>query len=122
MIDPDPAETREWREAIESVLESEGPERAHYLLVQVIRAARKSGADVSRSVNTPYVNTIPLDRQERSPGDAELEQRIRSYVRWNALAMVMHANRDSSELGGHIASFASAATLYTVRAHARPCA
>jgi pyruvate dehydrogenase E1 component len=96
------------------VLEHEGPQRAHYLLSQVMHAARKSGTDVSLSVNTPYVNTIPLDRQELSPGDAELEQRIRSYVRWNALAMVMHTNRDSSELGGHIASFASAATLYEV--------
>jgi pyruvate dehydrogenase E1 component len=114
MIDPDPAETREWLEAIESVLEYEGQERAHYLLGRAIDTARRSGADVRLSVNTAYVNTIPLDRQERSPGDAELEQRLRSYVRWNALAMVMHTNRDSSELGGHIASFASAATLYEV--------
>ena len=114
MTDPDPAETREWLDAIESVLEHEGPERAHYLLGRVIDVARSVGADIPQRMTTAYVNTIPVDRQQRSPGDAGLEQRLRSYVRWNALAMVMHTNRESSELGGHIASYASAATLYEV--------
>ncbi|MEO8187319.1 MAG: pyruvate dehydrogenase (acetyl-transferring), homodimeric type [Burkholderiaceae bacterium] len=113
-VDLDPAETREWLDAMESVLEYEGTERAHYLLSRVSHTARQSGVAIPSGVNTPYVNTIPLERQEHSPGDAELEQHLRSYVRWNALAMVMHANRYSSELGGHIASYASAATLYEV--------
>ena len=114
MIDPDPAETQEWLDAIESVLTTEGPERAAYLLDQVLAKARRRGAHPLVGVTTAYANTIPTAQEERSPGNQELEHRIRSYVRWNALAMVIHANRYSSELGGHIASFASSATLYDV--------
>jgi pyruvate dehydrogenase E1 component len=113
MDDHDPQETREWLDALEGVLEAEGPERAHYLLERLIEKARRSGAYLPYSANTAYINTIPPHREERSPGDYELEHRIRSYVRWNALAMVLRANRHTN-VGGHIASFASAATLYDV--------
>ncbi len=112
--DIDPGETQEWLEAFGSVLEYEGPERAHYLLEKLIDKARRSGVYFPHSANTAYINTIPPALEERSPGNHELEHRIRSYVRWNALAMVVHANRNDLELGGHIASFASAATLYDV--------
>jgi pyruvate dehydrogenase E1 component len=112
--DVDPQETREWLEALDAVLENEGPERAHFLLEKLVEKARRSGADIPFSATTAYINTIPPSREERSPGDATLEHTIRSLVRWNAMAMVVRANKESSELGGHIASFASAATLYDV--------
>jgi pyruvate dehydrogenase E1 component len=112
--DVDPQETREWLEALDAVLEHEGPERAHFLLEKLVEKARRSGADIPFSATTAYINTIPPAREERSPGDAALEHTIRSLVRWNAMAMVLRANKESSELGGHIASFASAATLYDV--------
>src|SRR6478736_2309915 len=110
----DPQETQEWLDALDGVLEYEGTQRAHYLLEKLIDKARRSGAYLPYSANTAYINTIPPGQEEHSPGDAELENRIRSYVRWNAMAMVVRANKISSELGGHIASFASAATLYDV--------
>jgi pyruvate dehydrogenase E1 component len=112
--DVDPAETREWVDALQGVLEHEGPERAHFLLEKLVETARRGGAYFPYSPNTAYLNTIPPERQVRSPGNPELEHRIRSIVRWNAMAMVVRANKQSSELGGHIASFASAATLYDV--------
>ena len=112
--DLDPEETREWLEALQSVLDREGPDRANYLLECLVNEARRSGAYIPYNANTAYLNTIPPEREERSPGDAELEYKIRSLVRWNAMAMVIRANKESSELGGHIASFASAATLYDV--------
>ncbi|MCP4186841.1 MAG: pyruvate dehydrogenase (acetyl-transferring), homodimeric type [Gammaproteobacteria bacterium] len=112
--DLDPEETQEWIESMESVLEREGPERAHYLLEKLIDKARRSGAYLPYTANTAYVNTIPLTTQRPIPGDQAIEHTIRSVIRWNAAAMVVHANRISSELGGHIASFASAATLYDV--------
>src|SRR6186997_3418626 len=112
--DPDPQETQEWLDALDGVLEYEGSQRAHYILEQLIEKARRSGAYLPYSANTAYINTIPPGQEERSPGDHEIEHRIRSYVRWNAAAMVLRANKQSSELGGHIASFASAATLYDV--------
>src|SRR4051812_44520617 len=112
--DVDPQETREWLEALDSVLEKEGPERAHFLLEKLVEKARRSGAYIPFNATTAYINTIPPSREERSPGNAELEHKIRSLVRWNAMAMVVRANKESSELGGHIASFASAATLYDV--------
>jgi len=112
--DIDPQETQEWLDALESVLAKEGQQRAHYLLDKLIDKARRSGAHIPHSANTAYVNTIPYDQEEQSPGDLELEWKIRSLVRWNAMAMVVQANRQNSELGGHIASFASAATLYDV--------
>jgi pyruvate dehydrogenase E1 component len=112
--DADPQETREWLEALESVLENEGPERAHFLLEKLVERTRRSGVYVPFSANTAYVNTIPAAQEEKSPGNHEMEHRIRSYVRWNAMAMVDRANHASSGIGGHIATFQSAATLYDV--------
>jgi pyruvate dehydrogenase E1 component len=112
--DTDAQETQEWLDALSAVIQQEGPERAHYLIEKQIELARAAGIGVPYSANTAYVNTIPPDREVRSPGDHAIEDRIRSYVRWNALAMVLRANKGDSNLGGHIASFASAATLYDV--------
>ncbi len=114
LVDPDPTETREWIEALGSVLEFEGAERAHFILDELIAEGRRRGTPVPYSPNTPYLNTIPPEREDRHPGDRAVEHRIRSLIRWNALAMVLRANKESSELGGHIASFQSAATLYDV--------
>jgi len=112
--DLDPQETLEWIEAIEAVVERDGLERAQFLLRQLADNAVLSGAGSPYSANTPYLNTIPPELEVRSKGDQELEHKIRSIIRWNAAVMVMRANRDSSDLGGHIASFASSATLYDV--------
>ncbi len=112
--DPDPQETSEWLEALRGVIEIEGPERARELIARLVDEAQRSGAHVSLGQQTPYVNTIPADQQPDMPGDRELEARLRHYLRWNALATVVRANKVSSELGGHVASFASAATLYDV--------
>ena len=111
--DLDPQETREWLDAIDGVIEHEGPDRAHFLIEQVIDKSRRSGAYMPFSANTAYINTIPVDKQIHIPGDQAIEQRIRSHVRWNAMAMVVRANKHTN-VGGHIASFASAATLYDV--------
>jgi pyruvate dehydrogenase E1 component len=111
--DVDAQETREWLDALEGVLEREGPDRAHFLIEQLIDKARRSGAYLPFSANTQYINTIPVERQPRFPGDFALEQTIRHHVRWNAMAMVVRANKHTN-VGGHIASFASAATLYDV--------
>ncbi|AWN45565.1 pyruvate dehydrogenase (acetyl-transferring), homodimeric type [Methylobacterium terrae] len=110
--DLDPVETQEWLDSLDGVLEVEGPERAHFLIEQVIEGARKKGAPVPYSANTAYLNTIPVDKQDPHPGDRVIEHRIRSAIRWNAIAIILRNNKDSSELGGHIASFQSAATLY----------
>ncbi len=112
--DQDPQETQEWLDALQSVLEKEGAARAHFLMDQLVHHARMAGDDMPISATTPYINTIPVDKELRSTGNMELEHRIRALTRWNAMAIVMSANKESSELGGHIASFASAATLYDV--------
>jgi pyruvate dehydrogenase E1 component len=112
--DIDPTETREWLESIDSVLGTHGPERAHFLLNQMVDFARRSGAYLPFTPNTAYLNTIPTGQQPEYPGDRSLEKRIEAYIRWNAMAMVVHANRISSEYGGHISSYASSATLYEV--------
>ena len=112
--DLDPQETQEWVEAMEAVVERDGFERAQFLLRELADHAVLSGAGSPYSANTPYLNTIPPELEVRSKGDQELEHKIRSIIRWNAVVMVMRANRDSSDLGGHIASFASSATLYDV--------
>jgi len=112
--DIDPIETREWLESIDSVLDSSGPERAHFLLNQMIDFARRSGAYLPYTPNTAYLNTIATGRQPEYPGDRSIERRIEAYIRWNAMAMVVQANRKSSEYGGHISSYASSATLYEV--------
>ena len=111
--DIDPQETQEWLDALDAVLKVEGTERAHYLLERLIERARRAGAYLPYSATTAYINTIPPGLEERSPGDHEIEHRIRSYVRWNALVMVLRANK-TTNVGGHIGSFASAATLYDV--------
>src|SRR5437867_5418536 len=112
--DPDAPETQEWLDALEAVLEREGPERAHYLLEKLVDKARRSGAYIPFSLNTAYLNTIPAHMEERSPGDHALEERIRSFCRWNAMVMVAKANKSDDELGGHIASFASVGTLFGI--------
>jgi pyruvate dehydrogenase E1 component len=112
--DIDPQETQEWLQALEAVLENEGVERAHFLIERMVDKARRSGAYLPFSANTAYVNTIPVTKQQRFPGDRAMERRIRSFIRWNAMAMVVQANRISTELGGHISSFASSATLFDV--------
>ncbi|HEY1438832.1 MAG TPA: pyruvate dehydrogenase (acetyl-transferring), homodimeric type [Casimicrobiaceae bacterium] len=111
--DVDPQETKEWLDAIDGVLEHEGPDRAHFLIEQVIDKSRRSGAYMPFSANTAYINTIPVDRQSHMPGDPAIEEKIRNYARWNAMAMVLRANKHTN-VGGHIASYASAATLYDV--------
>ncbi|MBA3903470.1 MAG: pyruvate dehydrogenase (acetyl-transferring), homodimeric type [Rhodocyclaceae bacterium] len=112
--DPDTQETQEWLDALEAVIEQEGPERAHYLIERLVELARRTGINLPYKATTAYINTIPPGKEIPSPGNHELEQKIRNYVRWNALAMVLRANKGDSNLGGHIASFASAATLYDV--------
>ncbi|HEX4943915.1 MAG TPA: pyruvate dehydrogenase (acetyl-transferring), homodimeric type, partial [Usitatibacteraceae bacterium] len=114
MQDVDPLETREWVDSLEAVLAAEGPARAHFLLECLIDKARRSGVNLPYSANTTYINTIPPHLEEPLPGDMEIENRLRNIVRWNAVAMVLRAGKKDLELGGHIASFASAATLYDV--------
>ena len=111
--DHDPQETREWLDALDGVLANEGADRAQFLIEALIDKARRSGAYLPFSANTAYINTIPVEKQVRLPGDFNLEQKIRHYVRWNAMAMVVRANKDTN-VGGHIASFASAAMLYDI--------
>jgi pyruvate dehydrogenase E1 component len=112
--DVDSQETQEWLEALEAVVVHDGPERARELLDNVVDRARRAAAYTGPTGPTPYVNTIPVSQEPAYPGDLELEHRIRSIIRWNAMAMVLQANKESSELGGHIASYQSAATLYEV--------
>jgi pyruvate dehydrogenase E1 component len=109
--DADGEETREWLDALASVIEREGPERAHYLLEKLVDLARRSGAHIPFSSNTAYINTIPPQLEERLEGNMEMEERLRSYMRWNAMVMVVKANRNEGDLGGHIASFASLAAM-----------
>jgi len=113
-LDSDSEETREWLDSLRAVIQREGPERAHFLLQKLIEQARRSGAYLPYKATTAYLNTIPAHLGEHSPGDQDIEWRIRAIIRWNAMAMVVKANRKAGELGGHIASFASAATLYDV--------
>jgi len=118
--DVDAQETREWLDALSAVIGADGADegraRAHFLLEQLIDHARQAGIDMPFSANTAYVNTIPPDQEERTPGNVEIEERLRSYMRWNAMAMVVKANRlhpaDGGDLGGHISSFASVATMF----------
>ena len=112
--DVNPEETQEWIDALEAVIEEEGGERAHFLVSQLIDNARRNGADIPHSGNTSYVNTIPVNQEPKMPGNRDLERKIRSIIRWNAQAMVLRASKKNLELGGHIASFQSSATLYDV--------
>ena len=114
--DKDAQETREWTDALTAVIESEGPERAHFLLEMLLEHARQKSIDMPFSANTGYINSIEPEQEERSPGNLAMEGRLRAYMRWNAMAMVVKANRlhpaDGGDLGGHIGSFASLASLF----------
>ncbi len=112
--DLDPIETQEWLDALNAVINEEGPERAHFLIEQLIELNRRSGGHLPYQATTAYLNTIPVGEEKPHPGNADLEWRIRAIIRWNAMAMVVRANRRPGALGGHIASFASAATIYDV--------
>ncbi len=111
---PDPAETREWLDALDGVIDAEGRRRASELVQAVVEHAATRGIRTPAAQQTPYVNTIAPEQQAHFPGDDEIEARLRHYVRWNAMAMVVRAQKDHSELGGHVATFSSAATLYDV--------
>jgi len=114
LTDIDKQETREWLDSLKAVIGRDGPERAHYIIERLVELARRSGAHLPFDLTTAYINTIPLHREPVMPGDPAMERRIRSIIRWNAMAMVVRASRRGGDLGGHIASFASAATLYDV--------
>ncbi len=111
--DIDPVETQEWLESLQAVLKEEGSERAQFLIERLVDLARQAGSDIPFSANTPYINTISVEMQPKFPGNTTFERKIRSYVRWNAMVMVLKANLNTN-VGGHIASFASVATLYDV--------
>ena len=114
MQDLDPVETGEWVDSLRAVLHHQGAARATYLLERLAEEAGRAGIAQPSTLNTPYVNTIPPEREERADWDRDIEHRIRSIIRWNAVAIILRANKESSELGGHIASFQSAATLYDI--------
>ncbi len=115
--DSNPRDTEAWLESFDSIVQGDGPERASFLLDRLVERATISGLSRPFSANTPYVNTIPIERQPAYPGDLDLERRIRSIVRWNAMAMVVRANREFSGLGGHISTYASCASIYDVGFH-----
>src|SRR5262245_57467063 len=112
--DPDILETSEWIDSLRAVLHHRGPDRAAFLIEHLTEEAQRAGVSAPFTPNTPYVNTIPPEREERANWDRDIEHRIRSIIRWNAVAIILRANKGSSELGGHIASFQSAATLYDI--------
>jgi pyruvate dehydrogenase E1 component len=112
--DIDSLETNEWLESLSAVIEKDGNQRAHYLIKELINKAHIEGVNIPYTQNTPYINTIPVNEEKKSNGDQNIERRIRSLIRWNAAAMVVRANKKFPELGGHIGTFASAATLYDV--------
>ena len=112
--DIDPVETNEWIDSLSAVIQKDGNQRAHYLIKELINKAYREGANIPYTQNTPYINTIPISEEKKSSGDQNIERRIRSLIRWNSAAMVVRANKKFPELGGHIGTFASAATLYDV--------
>src|SRR5689334_474300 len=114
VVDLNPQETAEWVEALDQVLEDAGPDRAAYLLEHLTDRARQSGADLPNLLNTPYINTIHLDEEVPYPGDRAMERRIKSLIRWNAMAMVVRQNKYDAGIGGHISTYASLATLLEV--------
>ena len=113
-VDIDPIETREWLDSLSAVISKDGSDRAHYILKKLIDETYKEGVNKPLTRNTPYINTISPDNEVKSLGDQNIERKIRSLIRWNAAAMVVKANKKNPELGGHIGTFASAATLYDV--------
>src|SRR6266487_613413 len=112
--DNDAAETQEWMDALDGVMQTGGPNRARFLLTQLRHEAVRHGVEIPFTANTPYINTIPTGRQPPYPGSREIERRIKSLVRWNAMAMVVRANKKEPGIGGHISTYASAANLYEV--------
>ena len=112
--DMDAAETSEWLEALEGVIRHRGEERAHYLLTQLLHDCYHRGIKLPFFPNTPYINTIPVHQEVDYPGDRDIERRIKSIIRWNAMAMVVRANTNFDGLGGHISTFSSSANLYEV--------
>ena len=112
--EPDPRETDEWIEAIDGVISAEGPQRAREIIEALTVRARTRGADIPITLTTPYINTIPVHAQPQYPGNHDLEERLRHYERWNAMAMVVRANKDFEGLGGHVATYSSSATLMDV--------
>ena len=112
--DTDPQETQEWLESIDDALEEHGFDRARFLLEQLIEHAQAKGARLPFNTNTPFINTILPSEQPEYPGDRKLERRIKSIIRWNAMAMVVRANTNTPGIGGHISTYASSATLYEV--------
>lgn len=112
--DDDPIETSEWLDALESLIENEGVDRAKYILERLSERASRDGTALPYSITTPFRNSIPVAKQAQMPGDLFMERRIRSLIRWNAMAMVVRANKRPGDLGGHISTFSSAATLYDV--------
>ena len=115
--DIDPLETQDWLESLSAVISKDGNQRAHFLIKELINKAYREGANIPYTQNTPYINTIPPEAEVKSGGDQNIERRIRSLIRWNAAAMVVRANKKYPELGGHIGTFASAATLYLSLIH-----
>ena len=114
LVDTDPAETADWLGSLDYILKTKGPERVKQLLKMLDTHARKEGVDVPMEVNTPYINTIPVHKQPAYPGNREIERRIKSIIRWNAMAMVQRANKKNDGIGGHISTFASSATKCAV--------
>src|SRR5262245_47629013 len=112
--DVDTTETREWLDSLDSVVQTEGPDRARYLLTQLKNEAHRQGVSLPFTANTSYINTIPTSEQPAFPGNRDLERRIKGLMRWNAMAMVVKANHKDGTLGGHISTFASSATLYEI--------
>ncbi|MCA9793223.1 MAG: pyruvate dehydrogenase (acetyl-transferring), homodimeric type, partial [Candidatus Eremiobacteraeota bacterium] len=112
--DVETLETREWLDSLDYVLSHSGPERVVELMGQLQAHAQRHGVTFPFTANTPYINTIPPDRQPPYPGSREIERRIKSIIRWNAMAMVVRANKNENGIGGHISTYASAATLYEV--------
>ena len=113
-VDVDPAETSEWLESLEYVLKDKGPARVQYLLSILDENAQRLGIELPYTQTTPYINTIPRSEQPKYPGNRELERRIKSIIRWNAMAMVVKANKKPGAVGGHISTYASSATLLEV--------
>ena len=115
--DIDPDETEEWLDSLDAVVDQRGEVRARYLMARLLERARERAIGTPATVSTPYVNTIPVDREPWFPGDEDLERSIRRFVRWNAAAMVVRANKHADAIGGHLSTFASSAALYEVGFH-----
>ncbi|HJZ95217.1 MAG TPA: hypothetical protein VKE70_01845, partial [Candidatus Solibacter sp.] len=114
VVDLDPQETAEWVESLDQIIDQQGPDRAAYLLERLTAHARNNGAELPTHLNTPYVNTIPASEEVPYPGDRAMERRIKSLIRWNAMAMVVRQNKYDAGIGGHISTYASLATLLEV--------